>query len=466
MSKKKKNFHRSNAISRRSLLRGLGAGALVLAMPPIRTAKAQSARSAKRFINFFVGNGMVPHHFYPQGPNVGAQPMNESWLEKAPGAGGYVLSPLLERRLANGNPVYTKATVIEGVRFGCAAGYGSPDHGKGGISMLSGGQYAGGKWTHPSIDQVIAAHHVHSVGAPHKAIFLNADVTRKNSGERLSYSWREGGSAVSEVNDPERALRAFFDPDGFGAGTPVPPKVDARKLKVLSANRAQLEKLSSRLGETEQSYLDAHINSLDEIERRLTAGSLPPIGECTEPSFGGAENFQGRVDDLMSVIIAALTCGRTNIVTMCLQGSGSDVSYDFVPEMNSTREHHDISHDGDEPGMRLHSVINRWAVDRVAQFAATLDSIPEGTGTMLDNSIVSLSYELGKGRGHEHNNVPHIIFGGAGGYYRTGQYVKLANREVNDLLLTHVRACGVSDAEVSTVGLPEFNSGIISELIA
>ena len=148
---------------------------------------------------------------------------------------------------------------------------------------------------------------------------------------------------------------------------------------------------------------------------------------------------------------------------MCLQGSGSDISYSFAN--GSNREHHDISHDSDETGFRLHTGINRWAIDRVAQFAAELDAIPEGDGTMLDNSIVAISYELGKGRGHDHDNVAHVIFGSAGGYYKTNNYVKLDNREVNDLLLTHVRACGIGQNKVSKVGYDQFNSGVINELV-
>ena len=273
-------------ITRRSLLRGISAGAAALALPALRTVDAQTGTGAKRFINFFVANGIVPTHYYPNGARMGAQPFDEAWLQQSVGSGGHALSPLLTRKLANGDPIYNKATVIEGINFGVAAGYGSPAHGRGGISMLSGGQYSGGGWDRPSVDQVIAAHHAGSQGAPHRAIFLNADTTRKNSGERESYSWKLDGSPVREISDPTKAVNNLFDASDFGTGGEPAPEVDTTQVGILSANRAHLALLRSRLGSVEASHLDAHLNALDELERRLTAGPLTPVGTCNEPTPG------------------------------------------------------------------------------------------------------------------------------------------------------------------------------------
>ena len=174
----------------------------------------------------------------------------------------------------------------------------------------------------------------------------------------------------------------------------------------------------------------------------------------------------------MSNLLSAIQCGRTNVATMILQGSGSDILYGEELGFSSKQEHHSISHKKDEEGLYIHSQINRYAIDQVAKFAKALDSIPEDGGTMLDNSIVAISYELGQGRGHVHHNVPHIIFGKAGQQFKSGQYLKFGDEDgnggisVNDILLTHCRAMGIDNGKVSKVGLESVASGkIVDKLL-
>jgi hypothetical protein len=54
-----------------------------------------------------------------------------------------------------------------------------------------------------------------------------------------------------------------------------------------------------------------------------------------------------------------------------------------------------------------------------------LDSIPEGGGTVLDNTATVWFNEMSDGNAHNLNNAPIIQAGGAGGYFKTGQIVNL-----------------------------------------
>lgn len=51
-------------------------------------------------------------------------------------------------------------------------------------------------------------------------------------------------------------------------------------------------------------------------------------------------------------------------------------------------------------------------------------SIPEGDGTLLDNSMILFGSELGQGGSHIVHNLPLILAGGAGGALKTGRHIK------------------------------------------
>ncbi len=87
--------------------------------------------------------------------------------------------------------------------------------------------------------------------------------------------------------------------------------------------------------------------------------------------------------------------------------------------------------------------------------------MPEGDGTVLDNTVVLWCNELSDGRFHTHQNMPWLLAGSAGGYFRTGRYMQYANKSHNDLLLSLCHAMGVED---ETFGDPSFCSGPLSGL--
>lgn len=65
---------------------------------------------------------------------------------------------------------------------------------------------------------------------------------------------------------------------------------------------------------------------------------------------------------------------------------------------------------------------NRVYAEHFAHLLDQLDSVQEGSGTLLDNSAVVWLTELATG-GHDLARVPNVIAGGAGGYFRPGRYV-------------------------------------------
>ncbi|MDF3065384.1 MAG: hypothetical protein K0R38_985, partial [Polyangiaceae bacterium] len=95
-----------------------------------------------------------------------------------------------------------------------------------------------------------------------------------------------------------------------------------------------------------------------------------------------------------------------------------------------------------------------------AKFLAKLDSVPEGSGTMLDNSLVVWGSELGKGNSHSFERMPFVVAGGSGGNLETGRYLQYDKIEHNRLLVSVARLMGV--AEQDKFGGTDAGSGGLS----
>ena len=87
----------------------------------------------------------------------------------------------------------------------------------------------------------------------------------------------------------------------------------------------------------------------------------------------------------------------------------------------------------------------------------------EGSGTMLDNVLLMWGNQLGRGNSHSLNDAPFILLGQAGGYFKTGRFLRYQGKAPhNNLLVSIMNAMGVPD---QTFGQPDWCTGPLKELI-
>jgi hypothetical protein len=124
--------------------------------------------------------------------------------------------------------------------------------------------------------------------------------------------------------------------------------------------------------------------------------------------------------------------------------------------------HHALSHqDLTSPGVaKPLAAIDRWFADRTAAFVTDLKTTTEGTGTLLDNTLVMYTSEIADGT-HSHTNMPVVLFGGSGVHLKGGRFVREENRPMNDLWLA---IAGMFGSPVKSLGAPEQSTGAISDL--
>ena len=97
-----------------------------------------------------------------------------------------------------------------------------------------------------------------------------------------------------------------------------------------------------------------------------------------------------------------------------------------------------------------------WYSEQQNYLLDRLASIPEGEGTLLDNTLVFFVNEISRGNTHSHLNMPFMLAGGAGGRLNAGRYLKYESESHVRLLVTILNLMGI---EQDKFGHPDENGG-------
>jgi hypothetical protein len=128
--------------------------------------------------------------------------------------------------------------------------------------------------------------------------------------------------------------------------------------------------------------------------------------------------------------------------------------------------HHELSHHPDSNKKSQESLIkiNKWYAEQMAYLVKRLAETPEpgGSGSLLDNTLVMWTNELGKGNSHTLNDIPFVLVGN-GLDFRMGRSLKYKHVPHNRLLLALANAMG---HRIERFGNPNLCSdGVLTGLI-
>jgi hypothetical protein len=299
--------------------------------------------------------------------------------------------------------------------------------------------------------------------------------------QELSDRWRASGGRfpilavtagsgnVSGVTS-EKSPAALFDRVFAGATsvrTGVTPRFStASRRSVLDLVAAEAASLKVRVGAIDRARIDAHLQSLRDLEARLRTAPAAPTGgtvTLTRPSDGAANDYTGRHDAFARMLALALATGQTRVFCVTMDSGQSGVVYSHIPGVKLG--HHALTHTS---GMTdLHHQIVTWKMERLATLISYLKEIPEGDGTLLDSCLVFAATEMDNPFNHYSIHQPMLLAGKAGGTFRTGRYYSAfygggqtspysygggptgsTNQESSTkILLTILRALGEPDTE-------------------
>ncbi len=374
--------------------------------------------------------------------------------------GATMSSPILDHLFVDAatgqdNGLKAKTTIVKGVYVpNDGNGTNGNQHDMGFARMFTGakltalgGQPWGGA---ASVDQLVAR--AWNVDTLTLAVLASQTEPHPKPGfdHRESFSYLGPATLKHPRKDPRAIFDYLFPPSGAGQNDPA---VARRRASVLDAVAGNLGDVSARLGADERAKLDYHLSAIRDVERRVTNTCGIPDGR--PPDYlaldGTAEvstdaYITRMVDDMIDLLVLSMKCGISRIATLQLGYGGG--KWRFGWQGINLNCHDGVAHldtsDGGSSAVNTERVVlmNQYYASRVAKLATQLDAIPEGSGTMLDNTLLVWANELGRGD-HNQENVPIVLIGKAGGALPKGGRVIDAGRQpFNRLGCTILRAMG------------------------
>jgi hypothetical protein len=401
-------------LDRRTLLRGILAGSAVsIALPPLEaflnvngTAYASDSTFPKRFGLFFWGNGMHIDRWVPTSDDV-------DWE--------------LPEQLVPLSAIKDRVTLITGMEVKVPN---TLAHGSGVGGLLTGNEiliYNSEDYTFtgPSIDQIIAK----EIGGSTKYRSIEVGVQSECHG----YSFFEAGTR----NYPETDIALIFE-RLFGAGFREPGEegiVDptlALRRSVLDSVLEDAARLENRLGTADKQRLEQHMDSIRDLEIRIALmESAPPNYAACErpeepeeiPDIDGRPQMSERSKVISDLVAMAYACDITRVQSIWYSDTHNNILF---PE--ATAGHHQLTHDEPDDQPQVNSIMLSIMSD-FSYFLEKLDSIEEGDGTLLDNSLILCTSDVSYGRTHQIDEFPILLAGNAGGKIQNGIHYRSYTKE-------------------------------------
>jgi hypothetical protein len=239
------------------------------------------------------------------------------------------------------------------------------------------------------------------------------------------FSYLGPGQATPVVSDPSAA---FNDLLGFAAPQkPAPTTRDEliRSLRpsVLDAAQREYELLAPQLGAEGRAKLEEHRSLVRELETSL--GAIGPSPKC-DMTFDGSGNS---VRQFMRIIRLALACDLTRVITF-------SAPVPQCPELGypADQTFHGYAHQSINGATSCGTTyspiaeqamvdLDAWHAGHVAYLLEQLDSVVEGSGTLLDHTVVVWLTELATPT-HLHYDTCTLLAGGCNDFFATGRYVR------------------------------------------
>lgn len=453
--------HRANSIlfNRRTLLGAaggaLGASLLPLLETPLALAQSGSATvPPKRLVLLFNPNGTVPDAFWPT-------ESSETNFELGP-----ILQPL--------SPFQEQLLLLKGLDLSVVTGdrRGGPhQRGMGALftgwglqegTMLGGdGRLAG--WANGrSVDQQVVRRLTPPTLLP--SLELGVRATAPEVRSRLIYSGP--GTPVPPLNDPrevfERLVSGFrSELGGSQENDQENANARAQRKLVLGSVQQQYATLRSRVSVQDREKLEKHQDFVAGIVRRLDFG-INNSPACVEPvlppalTFDDAEPMPEVMRLQLDMLALALSCDITRVASVQFSSAINAIRFPWLSGKYADSEGHSISHKGPSDAEAQTELIERgrWYSEQVAYFLSRLAEIPEGNGSVLDNTLIVWGNELSQGNNHSLKTIPFVLAGNVDNYFKMGRSLSFEAQSHNRLLTSILQAM---DVDTDTFGDPEFS---------
>ncbi|MEO8184632.1 MAG: DUF1552 domain-containing protein [Deltaproteobacteria bacterium] len=423
------------------MLRGLLATGAAMAVPlPVLdgmlngngTAFAQGQPLVRRFATWFFGNGILPPRWNPTATG-------NNWE--------------LSDQLAPLANVKEYLTVVSGLvnKFP-----GSSFHPLGSAASTTGGGVEDNSAVVPSIDQLVAE----AIGRSSlfKSVELGVSDATPNGPENTLHAVSHRGKNAPNFPefDPLAVFSRLFAQAEVGAADIT--RLNQAKQSILDAVVADANEMRGLLGTVDRQRLEQHLDGIRQLETRLATPSqcvAPPnpatVGVTRDTRSEAPQAVSGMVSELLAL---AFACDLTRAASVVFTLPAAHVYYRHLGADMNDDFHDTICHT--DPGdstsqIRVHRGVI-FTMQCLSVLLQRLRSLPEGDGTVLDNSLIYVTSCTSWGKVHAKDEWPVLLAGKAGGALPGNVHYRAPGENLSKMLFTIANLMG---ANVTSLGARE-----------
>ena len=236
---------------------------------------------------------------------------------------------------------------------------------------------------------------------------------------------------------------------------------DQETLKsILDAVQTDLRKVHTLVSTEDQRLLDEHQTFVREMEKELQVENQQQVDHESPELERGVKNTNDNMPKIsrmqIDLLVNSFVCDQARLATLQFTRSvgGARMRWLGIEESQHELSHHPDSNTDSQEKL---TKINKWYCEQMAYLVRRLHETPEpdGGGSVLDNTVVIWTNELGKGNSHTLDNIPFVLVGN-GLDFRMGRSLKYNKVPHNRLHLAIAHAMG---HQLNTFGKPELCSG-------
>ncbi len=233
---------------------------------------------------------------------------------------------------------------------------------------------------------------------------------------------------------------------------------------VLDSILADAEDLRREISVGDQRKIDEYLDSVRDVETRIAnagkrgelQGWRPTLEKpnIDRPTDGLPQDIAEHMRLMIDILVLGFQTDTTRITTLKLNNDHSALRFPNVASVQQPGHgidymiHHLLSHSDGEDWL----TVNQFFMEQLAYLARKLDSIQEGNGTLLDNTMLLHCSSMMAGARHDNDQLPVIMLGGGGGRLRGGQVLDYSGKPDRQLCRLFMSLMDKMDVRPQTFG--------------
>ena len=256
-------------------------------------------------------------------------------------------------------------------------------------------------------------------------------------------SWASPTEPLPMTIDPRTAFESLFGEGGTQEDRAARQRVNRSILDWISKDAKRLRR---GLGPTDRSRLDAYLDDVREIERRIQRIEKYNLsGEARQlpaAPLGVPDSYEEHVKLMFDLQALAFMTDTTRVSAFKMS---RDVSGRVWNESGVKTPFHNCSHHGENPEkIAEFAKLNRYHVSLIPYFLEKLKNTPDGDGNLLDHSLIMYGSPMGDSNVHNHKRVPVVLAGHAGGKIKGNLHLREKDgTPMANVMLTMLQKLGV-----------------------